>query len=59
MKIVLQQSLEYNGISYEPGEEVDVPENIYDWLVDEYTKERIPDVVDAFFFPELNVINSQ
>jgi hypothetical protein len=40
MIIILQASLEWNGKVYQPGEEVDVPEEIYDYLVDSYLKNR-------------------
>lgn len=39
-EIELQGSLEYNGVSYQPGEIVSVPEDIYDYLVNSYLKDR-------------------
>lgn len=39
-EIVLQGSFEYNGISYQPGEEVQVPEDIYDMLVNSYLEKK-------------------
>lgn len=45
MKLILQGSLEYNGISYIPGDEVDVPESIYDMLVDSYIRHR--DIIES------------
>lgn len=38
--ITLQQSLEWNGVSFEPGEEIEVPEWLYDRLVEDYTNDK-------------------
>ena len=38
--IELQQSLEYNGVSYAPGDIVEVPEWLYDKLAEAYSQEK-------------------
>jgi len=40
MKLILQGSLELNGVSYQPGEEVDIDEELYDQLVESYLSAR-------------------
>ncbi len=45
MKLILQGSLEIDGVSYEPGDEVDIPEEIYDRLVETYIALRDPIIV--------------
>lgn len=50
MIIKLQQSLELEGISYQPEEEVDVPEWLYDQLVDTYLAlNSKPDALKDFY----------
>lgn len=40
-EITLQQSLELNGVPHAPGEVVEVPEWLYDKLVESYTQEKL------------------
>jgi hypothetical protein len=57
MIIKLQQSLELEGISYQPEEEVDVPEWLYDQLVDTYLAlNSKPDAMKDFY--TLSLINT-
>lgn len=40
MKFTLQKPLEFNGVMHQTGEEVDVPKEIYDWLMLQCIEER-------------------
>ena len=40
MKITLLKNLSMDGVDYFAGAEVDVPKDIYDWLVNSYVADR-------------------
>ncbi len=55
MIITLQGSLEIEGVAYSPGEQVDVPEWLYDQLTEQYLSFNKPveEVKNYTFFEEL------
>jgi len=40
MKITLLKNLDYAGVEYKSGEEVDLPSEVYQWLVSSYVRDR-------------------
>jgi hypothetical protein len=40
MKATLLKNLSYGGKDYVAGDEVDLPEDIYKWLMNSYVKDR-------------------
>lgn len=40
MKITLLKNLDYAGVEYQAGEEVDLPSEVYQWLVASYVRDR-------------------